>query len=103
MGLPEVTLYGTLKPDGTVDLDERPNLPTGRVEVVLRAVEPPPPTGQNWWHFLQRARNELERTKHPFMNDDEVPRYCEELRAGDERWEEIQQRFQEATQHEESP
>ena len=32
-----VIVDGTLKPDGTLELDERPSLPAGRVKVVLQA------------------------------------------------------------------
>ena len=31
----QTVTHGTLKADGTVELDERPNLPPGRVHVVL--------------------------------------------------------------------
>jgi len=36
MSLTETVIEGTLKPDGTLELDEKPNLPAGRVTVVLR-------------------------------------------------------------------
>jgi hypothetical protein len=36
MSLAEVVIEGTLKADGTLELDEKPNLPAGRVTVVLR-------------------------------------------------------------------
>ena len=36
MSLHEIVVEGTLKPDGTLELDQKPNLPPGRVQVVLR-------------------------------------------------------------------
>jgi hypothetical protein len=41
MGLTEITVEGTLKPDGTLELDHKPNLGPGRVKVTL----PGPPPG----------------------------------------------------------
>ena len=36
MSLTEIVVPGTLHPDGTLQLDEKPNLSPGRVTVVLR-------------------------------------------------------------------
>ena len=36
MSLTETVVGGTLRPDGTLELDEKPNLAAGRVTVVLR-------------------------------------------------------------------
>ena len=36
MSLSEVVIEGTLKPDGTLELDQKPSLSPGRVTVVLR-------------------------------------------------------------------
>ena len=36
MSLSEVVIEGTLKPDGTLELDQKPSLSPGRVQVVLR-------------------------------------------------------------------
>lgn len=36
MSLQEIVVAGTLKPDGTLELDRKPDLPPGRVTVVLR-------------------------------------------------------------------
>lgn len=37
MNQKEVILLGTLSPDGTLLLDEKPNLPPGRVKVTVQA------------------------------------------------------------------
>ncbi len=47
MSLEEVSVQGTLKPDGTLVLDQRPNLSPGRVSVVLRPVRQLPPTSRS--------------------------------------------------------
>jgi hypothetical protein len=36
MSLDQVTVEGTLKPDGTLELDEKPSLPPGRVTVIVQ-------------------------------------------------------------------
>ena len=50
MSLIEAVVEGTLKPDGTLELDEKPKLPPGRVKVVLwQEAEPksPQPSGDD--------------------------------------------------------
>lgn len=39
MGKVEVVVEGTLKPDGTLELDARPNLPPGRVTVIVQSAQ----------------------------------------------------------------
>ena len=68
----QVVVQGTLKPDGTLELDEKPNLPAGRVELIVRAVPPPNPPAEDWWQFLQRIRSEREAAGYPFLNEEEV-------------------------------
>jgi hypothetical protein len=38
-----IVVNGTLNADGTLQLDERPNLPSGRVRVTMQAVAPDAP------------------------------------------------------------
>jgi hypothetical protein len=45
----EVVLEGTVKPDGTVELDRKPGLAPGRVKVILQPVSEPPNTQEGWW------------------------------------------------------
>ncbi len=85
MSLQEIVVAGTLKPDGTLELDQKPNLAPGRVTVVLRQEsEAAPPPQEDWWQFLQRTRRELEAAGHPFMNEEEVNAYIKWLREGDQ-------------------
>ena len=55
MSLHEAIIEGTLNSDGTLELDEKPNLPAGRVTVVLRSESqavPPQPLGSNFWQMM---------------------------------------------------
>jgi hypothetical protein len=79
----EVVIEGTLKPDGTLELDQKPNLTPGRVTVVLRSASSPAPLKEHWWQFLQRPRRELDTAGHHFMNDEEIKAHIEWLRHED--------------------
>jgi hypothetical protein len=83
MSFNEVSIEGTLKPDGTLELDQKPNLSPGRVKVVLRTASEPPPPSEGWWQFMQRVRRELEASGPPFMNEDEMQAHIQWLRESD--------------------
>ena len=85
----QIVVQGTLKPDGTLELDEKPDLPAGRIEVILRAVPSASPQAEDWWQVLQRARAELEASGHRFRTKEEIDAYVGDLRSGDERLEEV--------------
>lgn len=54
MSLSEVVIEGTLKADGTLELDEKPNLAPGRVTVVLRqAAQVALPKDDPFWQRMQ--------------------------------------------------
>ena len=71
-----------LKPDGTLELDQKPNLSPGRVTVVLRQESQPPPQ-EDWFQYLQRIRARREAEGYPFMNEEEMNAYIEWMREGD--------------------
>lgn len=83
MSLDEIVVAGTLKPDGTLELDQKPNLPPGRVQVVLRQEPEPVTPKEDWWQYMQRARRELEEAGSHFMNEEEVNAHLAWLREGD--------------------
>jgi len=85
----QVVVHGRLKPDGTLELDAKPPLPEGPVEIVIRSVPGPQPGAENWWGYLQRARSELEAAGHRFRTREEIDTEIEELRSGDERFEQV--------------
>ncbi len=82
-----VVLHGRLKPDGTLELDAKPPLPEGPVEILIRSVPEPQSSAENWWQYLQRARSELEAGGHRFRTPEEIDAEIAELRSGDERFE----------------
>jgi hypothetical protein len=81
----EVVVDGTLKPDGTLELDQKPNLPPGRMQVVLRPAEEPIPMQEGWWPYMQRVRAELEAAGHHFMNEAEMEAHIQWLRDDEDR------------------
>ena len=83
MSLNEVMVEGTLNPDGTLDLDQKPALAPGRVTVFLQQQSVRVPVTETWWQFLQRSRQELEANGARFMNEAEMNAHIEWLREGD--------------------
>jgi hypothetical protein len=96
----QVVIRGTLKPDGTLDLDEKPNLPAGRVQVTLQAVPEPTASGPGWWEVLQRIWREQAasgfkgRTKEEI--DADVQQLRDELEEHANRIERLQEEAQRA-------
>lgn len=84
MILQEVVVQGTLNPDGTLELDRKPEISPGRVTVVLRPqAEAVPPPLENWFQHLQRIRTSREVEGYPFMTEAETNAHIEWLREGD--------------------
>ncbi len=90
MSLPEIVVAGMLKADGTLELDEKPNLPPGRVQVTMTPL-PELPTNDPFW---QRMRAIWEGQKARGF----VPRTAEEVEAERrqvrEEWEERMRRIE---------
>jgi hypothetical protein len=84
----EVIVQGTLKPDGTLELDEKLNLPPGRVTLVLRQ-ESEPPTQEGWWPYMQRVRVEREAAGYHFLDEAEMAAHIQWLREDEERMDRI--------------
>jgi hypothetical protein len=80
-----VEVLGTIRPDGTLELDEQLTVPPGRVKVRVESVAPP---AESLVEFVDRSRREMEAAGRPFMNDEEVTAWIEDLRAEDDRIEE---------------
>ncbi len=75
MNLQEIIVEGTLKPDGTLELDRKANLSPGRVTVVLRQeTEVFLPKDDPFW---QRMRSVWDAQKTQGL----VPRRSEEIEA----------------------
>lgn len=84
MSVTEITVEGTLKPDGTLDLDQKPNLPAGRVTVIVRQ-QIEPSIQEGWWPYMQRIRAEREAAGYHFMNEVEMEAHIQWLRDDEDR------------------
>lgn len=101
MSLQEVVVGGTLKPDGTLELDQKPNLSPGRVQVVLRLEQASAPTKEGWWPYMQRVRAEREAAGYPFMNEAEMHAHILWLRDDEERIDQIYREMDEQRRRQE--
>ena len=54
----EVVVHGTLKPDGTLELNQPVNLPPGEVQVTVRTGMVAPPAGRNVLAVLESIWSE---------------------------------------------
>jgi hypothetical protein len=78
-------LLGTVKPDGTISLDQKITVPPGsRVKVRVEPIDVAPPPTETLVEFLERTRREMEAAGSHFMNDAEVSAWIDELRADDD-------------------
>lgn len=73
MGM-QITLQGTVKADGSLELDGRVAMPEGRVLVTVQPVEPPAPNDPFWQRMEQiwagqRARGHRPRTREQIDAD----------------------------------
>lgn len=80
---PMQTLRGTLNSDGSLQLDSPPILPAGRVEIILRPLQPDSHDGGDWWEYLQRARSETEASGGPFRTAEDIEQDRESFRVDD--------------------
>ncbi|HBI46188.1 MAG TPA: hypothetical protein DDY78_25545 [Planctomycetales bacterium] len=86
MDVKEIIVAGTIKPDGTLELDQKPTLAPGPVTVVLRQeVGTAPPVEEGWWPYMQRVRAEREAAGYHFMNEMEMAAHLEWLRDDEDR------------------
>ncbi len=98
-----VEIQGTLQPDGTLVLDEKPDLPPGRVAVVLRQVSEPAIPQEGWWTYMQRVRAEREAAGYHFMNEAEMEGHLQWLRDDEERIDQIYREMDEQRRRQETP
>src|SRR3954467_8028183 len=79
-----IEVHGTLRGDGTLVLDDKPNLPPGRVKVTVEPV--PDLTQTDVWQVLdriwagQRARGHVPRTREQIAAELEAARQEDEER-----------------------
>lgn len=96
MSLGEVVVEGTLKNDGTLELDQKPSLAPGRVQVTVKPLVPSPPGRRGLLEVMdeirrsQRARGYHGRTPQEMQaeekarqdEDEDYERRCEALWGG---------------------
>jgi hypothetical protein len=86
----QVIVQGTLKPDGTLELDERVGLAPGRVQVTMVPV-PELPTNEPFWQRMQAIWEDQKRRGHVARSVQEVEAERRVLR---EEWEDRMQRIE---------
>jgi len=69
----EAVIEGTLNADGTLTLDEKPNLPPGRVQLIVQVL-PELPEGDPFWDMMRSIWAAQKARGH-------VPRSAEEVEA----------------------
>jgi hypothetical protein len=87
MSLTEAVIEGTLQADGTLVLDEKPNLPPGRVQVIVQPL-PELPKDDPFW---QRMRAIWAIPRSGGTAGDGGANTLEEVRRMREEWDEHQQ------------
>lgn len=95
MAIPALEMLGTIRADGTLELDEKLNVPPGRVKVRIEAMaEMPPPSAEGLVEFVDRIRREMESAGHKFRTKEEIDTAIEELRN---EWEERLEQLERAS------
>lgn len=95
MTLPSLEVLGTVRADGSLELDEKLNLPPGRVKVRVEATPAATEkTAEGLVEFVDRMRREMEAAGHKFRTKEEIDTEIEELRSEDDRIEEAYRQAQ---------
>jgi hypothetical protein len=90
MSFDGVIVQGTLKPDGTLELDERVDLAPGRVQVTMVPL-PDLPKDDPFWQRMEAMWADQRRRGHVARSVQEVEAERRAVRAG---WEERMQRIE---------
>jgi hypothetical protein len=96
MNTSEVVIDGTLKDDGTVELDQKPSLPPGRVKVILQATPSGAATNRGLADVIDDIRKDQEARRF-------YGRSAEEIEAGLREGEEDYERKMQALRSQDSP
>jgi hypothetical protein len=84
MSRTEIVVEGILKPDGTLELDQKPNLIPGRVTVILRQeTKADASLPESWWSAMQNARKKMEDAGCHALDEDEMQARIDSLREED--------------------
>jgi hypothetical protein len=89
-----IEIQGTLREDGTLQLDQKPNLPPGRVRVIVQAI--PDLKQTDIWQFFERMWAEQRARGHVSRSKEEIDADLEAARQEDEeRMQELERIHQE--------
>jgi len=80
MNATHLTMSGTIKPDGTLELEGKINLPPGRVRVALNIVPEASGAKEDTWAVLQRIWKENEALGLKPRTAEEIDAYINGLR-----------------------
>jgi hypothetical protein len=98
MTTPAVEVQGTLRPDGTIALDEMPNLPPGRVQVRVQPL--PDLTQTDVWQVLEKIWAGQQARGHVPRSREEIDADIAAMRQEDEeRMQAIERLHEECQRH----
>ncbi len=101
MSREEIIVEGTLKPDGTLELDQKPDLSPGRVQVILRPTQEAAGVQEGWWPYMQRIRSQRETSGYHFLSEAEMEAHIQWLREDEDRIDRIHQEIDEQQRQQE--
>lgn len=73
-------MLGTVRADGTLDLDHKVSVPPGRVRVRVEPVESPVPSTHGLVQFVQSLRQDMAAAGHQFRTKAEIDAEIDEMR-----------------------
>ena len=90
MNISQIVVQGILQADGTLLLNEMPNLPAGPVEVFIRSQPAANADAESWWEFLKRSHAEMVEQGYKFRTKEEIDadrdrQRCRPMNNGDNR------------------
>lgn len=80
MSITVLEMLGTIRPDGTLDLDQKVTVAPGRVKVRVESVESAAPPAQGLVQFVQSLRQEMAAAGHQFRSQEEIDAEIDEMR-----------------------
>jgi hypothetical protein len=97
-----IEIQGTLREDGTILLDDKPNLPPGRVKVTVQLANPAEGDENDVIAVLERIHAAQALRGYVPRSDEEINTYLATMRDDDERCQLIEQIQEECRRHRES-
>ena len=98
MSLSKLIVKGTLKPDGTLELDEKPKLAPGRVHVTLEPVSAGSPPKGGLADTIEEIRQYQQASCYQGRAPEEIARAADERRTDEESYEQRMQEIWSQTQ-----